>query len=134
MFSYILIGEHKMDSTEMRQVKMANAFHCELKDIAKARSIYLREVYDDAIRWFINYRSKFGGYDQYLTSPKEGTYKSMWLTRAIVAQVKAVSLDDGVSENRVIYTSLYLYARQLGDGKSRTARIIGSQNTVDAIR
>lgn len=123
-----------MDSTEMRQVKMANAFHRELKDIAKVRSIYLREVYDEAIRWFVKYRSKFGRYDQYLTSPREGTYKSMWLTRSIVAQVKTVSVDDGVSENRVIYTSLFLYAQQLGDGKSRTAPMLGAQNTVDVVR
>ncbi|MCH9674348.1 MAG: hypothetical protein K0U93_23115 [Gammaproteobacteria bacterium] len=123
-----------MDSTEMRQVKMAKAFHLELKNIAKARSIYLREVYDEAIRWFVKYRSKFGTYDQYLTSPREGAYKSMWLTRSIVAQVKTVSMDDGVSENRVIYTSLYLYAQQLDDGKSSATSLIGTQNTVDAVR
>lgn len=123
-----------MDSTEMRQVKMAKAFHAKLKDIAKIRSLYLREVYDEAIRWFVKYRSKFGNYDQYLTSPKKGTYKSMWLSRSIVSQVKTVSVDDGVSENRVIYTSLYLYAHRYDESKSSSAIYRGTKNSVDSVR
>ncbi len=123
-----------MDPTEMRQVKMPNAFHGGLKNIAKSRSIYLREVYDDAIRWFVTYSSTFGKYDQYLTSPREGTYKSMWLTSAVVAQVKVVSSVDGVSENRVIYTSLYLYAHYIVNGRTPRESIAGTKNIVDVLR
>lgn len=97
----------------MRQVKMANAFHGDLKSIAKSQSVYLRELYDDAIRWFIGFRTSFGNYDQYLISPKEGSYKSMWLTSAMAEQVKRVAADDDVAENRVIYTSLFLYVQHL---------------------
>lgn len=122
-----------MQPTEMRQVKMAESLHGDLKQLARQRSILLRELYDEAIRWFAALRNG-RSYDQYLISPREGVYKSMWITTGVAEVATDIAAQDGVPQNRVIYTSLFLFFQDHCEASSVVVAPNGRENTVDRIR
>ena len=107
-----------MDATEhLKQLKLSHETRSALKEFAAEEGIFLKQLYRDAIEWFLAEGTSEADWD-YLCSPRTGQYTSIWLPAPTIAQVKSRSTEDNIPENRVIYTSLVRYLA------SRTKKII----------
>jgi len=92
---------------QLKQVKMRDGLHAAFRDYACREGLLLKDAHDEAVSWFLGVAGDRK--PRYLSSPREGKYRSLWLRPTLVAQVKAVSNKDNISQNRVIYTGLVLF-------------------------
>ena len=98
-----------MDATEhLKQLKLSHETRTALKEFAAHQGIFLKQLYRDAIDWFLTEGSSSADWD-YLCSPRTGQYTSIWLPTRTIDQVKSRASSDNIPENRVIYTSLVRY-------------------------
>lgn len=102
----------------IRQIKMSRSLEVSLLAYCKRSRLKLFDVHQEAIERFIELRNRFDNFDSYFASPTTGRYRSLWITESTSRAVKTVSETDGVSQNRVIYTSLLLYERHVIGGES----------------
>lgn len=98
-----------MGATEhLKQLKLSHETRAALKEFAADQGIFLKQLYRDAIEWFLNEGASEADWD-YLCSPRTGQYTSIWLPSLTITQVKSRASSDNIPENRVIYTSLVRY-------------------------
>lgn len=98
----------------LRQIKMSEEQHEQLKTLAFVEKHYLYEICNEALQLFIEFRkeikrSNVPGINQYLASPRIGNYQSYWLNSATLKGIRDICAEDIVSESRVIYTAFVHY-------------------------
>lgn len=94
-----------MDTQEtLKQLKLGEDTRAALKSFAAQEGIFLKQLYHDAVRWFLASNDP-----EYLASPQDGVYISIWLPSPIILEVKLRAKKDSQPQNRVIYTSLVKY-------------------------
>ena len=98
-----------------RQTKVKDMLRQQVKTFASQNQMYLKEVYERALRTLIHYRRKLeeqGKSLVYLVSPQDGTTINITLSVGMARKVKAISSKDKVSDRRILYTALILYAKK----------------------
>jgi len=88
----------------LKQLKLGEDTRSALKSYAAQEGIFLKQLYRDAVSWFLASNDP-----EYLASPRDGVYISIWLPNPIVMEVKTRAEEDSQPQNRVIYTSLVKY-------------------------
>jgi hypothetical protein len=88
----------------LKQLKLGEDTRYALKAFAAQEGIFLKQLYQDAVRWFLASNDP-----EYLASPRDGVYISIWLPHPIVREVRSRAEEDSQPQNRVIYTSLVKY-------------------------
>ena len=103
-----------MDSG-IKQVRIGEFEHQRLKRIAKILEIDLKDLNNKALKSFLEKRDldrKNAGY-AYLISPNKGKVRSYCFDKALLLKVKRLATTDGVAENRIIYTSLIRFLKNI---------------------
>ncbi len=103
----------------LRQVPLPVSVHHALKSYASDTESQLQEVYDNAILWFLEYKRLYADSLFYFASPtpskSEGKsrYTSMWIDTEVLDMVKELAEEDGVPENRIIFTALVYFLKDI---------------------
>lgn len=79
----------------------------------------LRESYEEAIAWFLEYKNQYGKSVFYFASEtiskdaeNPAKYVSMWLDSQLIEEVKALALKDNVPENRVLFSAFVYFLKR----------------------
>lgn len=97
-----------MDRASIKQLKTTNEQHNQIQRIAHATNTTICKVVNDAVQEFLNYRAALEtAHHEYLTSPEPSKYRSYWIHDDLLAVVKQYAVIDGVSQNRILYTSIF---------------------------
>lgn len=84
----------------------------QIKDIAKQRGVFPRDVYCDAIRCLLDRRKK--GEIKYHASKRGGVKRTIWLENDLLAEMNAAAEHDSVNKTAFFLTALNLYAEHEG--------------------
>lgn len=102
-----------MNGINLKQIKTLPEYHQAIKTLAQHKQIKIQDVCNNAVQQFLKVRDeKEGTYREYLSSPSKGQYQSYWFSTQLLRSVKLVSEEDHTSENRVLYTALYLFIQE----------------------
>lgn len=83
------------------------------KDIAKARKMFPRDLFGDAVRQLLQDRAA-GVEITYLASRKGGVRRSFWLEDDLVAGMNEAATADAVGKTAFFLTALHRYAQKEG--------------------
>jgi hypothetical protein len=83
------------------------------KDIAKARKLFPRDVFGDAVRQLLQDRAA-GKEITYLASRKGGVRRSLWLEDDLVEGMNEAAQEDNVGKTSFFLTALARYAEKEG--------------------
>lgn len=100
-------------------VKMEMALHRAVRAYAKREGLFVNEVHQQAIRWYLEHQPLGAG--RYLMSPRKGRQVSLWLSRALGRRVSHVAELDDTTQARVIYTSIVLFMERVDTNRPPTA-------------
>lgn len=101
-----------MPKASIKQIKTTTAQHEQLLNIARTTNSTISQVVNTALTNFLAYRSEIAEtHQEYLTSPEPGKYRSYWFDDSLIKHVKRYADIDGVSQNRIIYTSIFKYCQ-----------------------
>lgn len=84
----------------------------QIKDIAKKRGVYPRDLFSAAIRHLIDRRGS--GDIKYHASRKGGVKRTIWLEDDLLAEMNAAADRDSVNKTAFFLTALNLYAEHEG--------------------
>lgn len=81
-----------------------------LKDIARARREFPRDLFSEAVRQLL--RDRRAGAVAYLASRKGGVRRSLWLEEDLVAEMAEAAAEDQVSKTVLFLTALKRFAER----------------------
>ena len=98
----------------VRQTRINPNLIKKLKIEAAVRGIYLQDLYEEALLYFLEKRSFLENGDLfYLTSPKDEKELNVKIRPSVFAKMEGVAEEDKVSLRRLIYTALFNYVNML---------------------
>ena len=102
----------------VRQTRINPALIKKLKIEAAVRGIYLQDLYEEALLYFLEKRSFLENGDLfYLTSPRDEKELNVKIRPSVFAKIEGVAEEDKVSLRRLIYTALFNYVNMLETSK-----------------
>ncbi len=103
----------------VRQTRINPALIKKLKIEAAVRGIYLQDLYEEALLYFLEKRSSLENGDLfYLTSPRDEKELNVKIRPSVFAQIEVAAEEDRVSLRRLIYTALFNYVNMLENSKN----------------
>lgn len=101
-----------MPKASIKQIKTTTSQHEQILDIARTTNSTVSQVVNSALTIFLAYRAEITEtHQEYLTSPEPGKYRSYWFDDSLLIHVKRYADIDGVSQNRIIYTSIFKFCQ-----------------------
>jgi hypothetical protein len=85
----------------------------ELSQIAKTRNIFPRDLFSEAVLFFVHERKMGRGID-YVVARKGGEKKTIWLSKEACLSIQEVSKRDNISKNVLFLTALKMYSEKEG--------------------
>lgn len=99
-------------ATSLRQIVIADSIYLKIRQYCTNNQITLTTFYYEMLEWFVKNYSRSENL-VYQASQNQGKKLSLWINNRQLSIIKKLSLEAKVSDARVIYTALMLYANHI---------------------
>jgi predicted DNA-binding ribbon-helix-helix protein len=106
------MGQHREGFTSVSFTSIPQKGYDQLKDIARQRGVFPRDLFSEAVRQFLAERK--AGEVTYLASRKGGVRRAMWLEDDLIEAMKAAAEQDNVTQTEFFLAALRRFAEKEG--------------------
>jgi len=107
------MGQHREGFTSVSFTSVPERGYDQLKDIARRRKAFPRDLFNEALRQFLADREA-GEPITYLASRKGGIRRAMWLEDDLIEAMKAAAEQDNVTQTEFFLAALRRFAEKEG--------------------
>jgi hypothetical protein len=106
------MGQHRNGFTSVSFTSVPQKGYDQLKDIARQRGVFPRDLFNEALRQLLEDRK--AGPITYLASRKGGVRRAMWLEDDLIEAMKAAAEQDNVTQTEFFLAALRRFAEKEG--------------------
>lgn len=95
----------------LARVPIPDSVYGAFKTYASEKDIALKDLQDEAVKWFVAFKRKRGETIYYLASPTDSEYRSMWIDSEILDSARRQVEKDKNTLNRFIFTAFVYFLK-----------------------